>query len=67
MRTSECTVIKEIPETIDLSKNEERNRLSKLGEDIASKEHLHYEGYIAFTGSPYDVEHAKTTLFFDQS
>ena len=65
MQTSECTAIKELSETINLSKEEERNRLSLLGENIASKEHLHYEGYIAFTGSPYDVEHAKTTLFFD--
>jgi|GEM_PF-904728 len=65
MRTSECTVIKEIKDPINLTKNEERKRLELIGNDIASKDHLHYEGYIAYTDSPYSVEKAKITLFFD--
>ncbi len=65
MQTNECTVIKEIPETVDLSKKEERTKLEELGNKIASQEKLHYEGYIAFTDTPYSIDHAKTTLFFD--
>lgn len=65
MQTSECTVIKEVPETINLKIPEERTKLASLGENIASKEGLHYEGYIAYTDSPYSIEHAKLTLFFD--
>jgi hypothetical protein len=65
MRTSECTVIKEITDTINLTKNDERKRLERIGNDIASKDNLHYEGYIAYTDSPYSVEKAKITLFFD--
>jgi len=65
MRTSECTVIKEIPDTINLTSIEERNKLELIGNDIASKDRLHYEGYIAYTDSPYSVEKAKITLFFD--
>jgi len=65
MHTSECSVIAEVPETIDLTKEDERKKIDQLGSTIASKEHLHYEGYIAFTDAPYSVDHAKTTLFFD--
>lgn len=65
MHTNECTVIKEVPETVDLTKKAERTKLEKLGNKIARQEKLHYEGYIAFTDAPYSVDHAKTTLFFD--
>jgi hypothetical protein len=65
MQTSECTVIKELPDTINLTREEERKKLEKIGNDIATKEHLHYEGYIAYTDTPYSVTKAKTTLFFD--
>ena len=65
METHDCAVIKEVPETIDLTKKEERKRLETLGKKIARREKLHYEGYIAFTDVPYSVDHAKTTLFFD--
>ncbi len=65
MQTSECTVIKEVPETVNLISSDERKKLDDLGQQIASKEHLHYEGYIAFTEEPYSVDKAKTTLFFD--
>ena len=65
MQTSDCAVIKEVPETVNLASTEERKKLDELGNQIASQEHLHYEGYIAFTDTPYSVDHAKTTLCFD--
>jgi hypothetical protein len=65
MQTSDCAVIKEVPETVNLASAEERKKLDELGNQIASQEHLHYEGYIAFTDVPYSVDHAKTTLCFD--
>ncbi|MBN2057560.1 MAG: hypothetical protein JW782_02020 [Candidatus Saganbacteria bacterium] len=65
MHTNECSVIKELPDTIDLTKTEERKKLDQIGLQIASREKLHYEGYIAFTDAPYSIDHAKTTLFFD--
>jgi len=65
MQTSDCAVIKEVPETVNLASIEERKKLDELGNQIASQEHLHYEGYIAFTDTPYSVDHAKTTLCFD--
>ncbi|MFH1683329.1 MAG: hypothetical protein ABIA67_00455 [Candidatus Margulisiibacteriota bacterium] len=65
MHTNECSVIAEVPETIDLTKEEERKKLNELGNKIAGQEKLHYEGYIAFTDTPYSIDHAKTTLCFD--
>ena len=65
MQTSECSVIKEVPFTVNLAHKEEREKLDALGEKIATEEHLHYEGYIVFTDVPYSVENAKPTLFFN--
>ncbi len=65
MRTSECSVIKELPETFNLTLKEERNKVANLGETIATKEGLHYEGYLAYTEAPYSVEKAKLTLLFN--
>ncbi|MFH1362472.1 MAG: hypothetical protein ABIH69_07500 [bacterium] len=65
MQTSDCSVISEVPETVDLTSDEERKKLDQLGTEIAQKEHLHYEGYVAYTDAPYSMDHAKTTLFFD--
>jgi hypothetical protein len=65
MQTSDCSVIKELPDTVNLTKEEERKKIEEIGKNIASKEHLHYEGYIAYTDTPYSVTKAKTTLFFD--
>ncbi|MFH1542169.1 MAG: hypothetical protein ABIE84_03660 [bacterium] len=62
---NDCSVIKEVPTLINLASSEDRHHLDDLGLQIAAKEHLHYEGYIAVTDTPYSVEHAKTTLFFD--
>ncbi len=65
MHTSECTVMKKVPDPVNLTSAEERKKLDQLGESIASSEHLHFEGYIACTQEPYSVSKAKTTLFFD--
>lgn len=65
MLTSECSVIKEVPFTINLAHKEERKKLDELGEAIARQENLRYEGYIVYTDVPYSVENAKPTLFFN--
>lgn len=65
MRTSECSVKKELPFTVNLVSKEERKNLEQLGKKIAVKIGLHYEGYNACTIDPYSVEKAKPTLFFN--
>ncbi|PIS29641.1 hypothetical protein COT42_04930 [Candidatus Saganbacteria bacterium CG08_land_8_20_14_0_20_45_16] len=65
MQTSDCSVIVNVPETIDLLDPASRKNLDLVGSEIAQKEHLHYEGYVAFTDEPYSLHQAKTTLFFD--
>jgi hypothetical protein len=65
MRTSECSVKKELPFTINVIHKEERDKLDQLGKEIAVKEGLHYEGYTVYTAEPYSIEKAKPTLFFD--
>ncbi|MBU1026930.1 MAG: hypothetical protein KKA31_04295 [Candidatus Margulisbacteria bacterium] len=65
MHTSECSVIKELPKTVNLASTKERKQLDELGKKIASQENLHYEGYVAFTDAPYSLDQAKATLFFD--
>ena len=65
MYANECSAIKELPDPINLSNDEERKRLDELGNQIASQEKLHYEGYIAFTDTPYSISKAKTTLCFN--
>jgi len=65
MQTSECSVVAEAPFLVDLAHEEGRKKIKSLGEKLAAQRHLHYEGYIAFTDTPYDIEHARTTLFFN--
>ena len=65
MRTSECSVKKELPFTINITLKEERDKLNLLGEEIAGKKGLHYEGYTVYTAEPYSIEKAKPTLFFN--
>jgi len=65
MQTNECSVIKEVPFTVNLTHQDEVEKLNQMGESVAAKEHLHYEGYIVFTDVPYSVEKAKPTLFFN--
>lgn len=65
MRTSECSVKKELPFTVNLSHKEERDNLDQIGNKIAVEIGLHYEGYTAETTEPYSLEKAKLTLFFN--
>jgi len=65
MRTSECTIKKVLPFTIDVTLQEEREKLDKMGNEIAAKEGLHYEGYSVHTVEPYSIRQAKPTLYFD--
>ncbi len=65
MQTSECSVMSEVPFLVDLAHEAGRKKLKDLGEKLALQQHLHYEGYIAYTDAPYDLEHAKTSLFFN--
>ena len=65
MRTSECSVKKVLPFTVNVILHEERQKLEKMGQEIAAKEGLHYEGYSVITAEPYSVENAKPTLYFD--
>ncbi|NQT29043.1 MAG: hypothetical protein HQ596_00580 [Candidatus Saganbacteria bacterium] len=65
MQTNECSVIQELPDPINLTLEDERKKIDELGKRIASQKHLHYEGYIAYTDTPYSIREAKTTLFFD--
>jgi hypothetical protein len=65
MQVNECCVEKVLPFLVNLSLPEEREKLDRLGNEIASQEGLHYEGYFASTIEPYDLEHAKAALFFN--
>ena len=65
MRTSECAVKKVLPFTINVTCQEEREKLDQLGSEIAAKEGLRYEGYSACTTEPYSIKNAKPTLYFD--
>lgn len=65
IKTSECSAIKEVPFTINLTLEEERKKLDELGKSIAAEEKLNYEGYIVYTEEPYSIEKAKPTLFFN--
>ena len=65
MRTSECYAKKELPFTINIVIDDERKKLDSLGQEIASKEGLNYEGYTVTTLEPYSLDKAKAILFFN--
>jgi len=65
MRTSECAVKKVLPFTVNVVRLEEREKLNQIGQEIASKEGVHYQGYSVITQEPYSIEQAKATLYFD--
>jgi hypothetical protein len=65
MLAHECSAVKELPETFNLVIADDRTNLAKLGELIAVREGLHFEGYVAYTDTPYSVENAKITLCFN--
>lgn len=57
----------ELPETVNILSAEERKSLEALGQQIASKEGYHYEGYAAYTEVPYSLKHAKAFLYFEKA
>jgi len=65
MRVAECVREMILPEAINVSLAEEREKLNRLGSEIADREGLHYEGFTAVTIEPYSIEHAKTVLYFN--
>lgn len=65
MRTSECAVKKVLPFTVNVVRLEEREKLNQIGQEIASKEGIHYQGYSVITQEPYSIEQAKATLYFN--
>ena len=65
MRTSDCALKKVLPFTIDVTHKEEREKLDQLGNELAVKEGLHYEGYSLCTTDPYSINQAKPVLYFD--
>lgn len=64
VRTSECAVKKVLPFTVNVVRPEEREKLNRLGQEIAAQENLKYEGYSVITQEPYSIEQAKATLYF---
>jgi len=65
MRASECARKIVLPSTINITLQEEREKLNRIGNEIAAKEGLRYEGYSVSTIEPYSIEKAKPTLYFD--
>ena len=65
MQVSECSIKKELTYTVNILHKEERDKLDRIGEEIAAKEKLHYEGYYVNTVEPYSLEKAKPILFFN--
>lgn len=65
MRIAECFGNRVLPFTVNVTRPDEREKLNRLGNEIAVKEGLHYEGYSVVTIDPYTIENAKATLYFD--
>ena len=65
MQVSECSLIKQLPFTIDIHHQEELDGLNQMGKELANKEGLQYEGYYLSTIEPYSLAQARPTLFFN--
>lgn len=59
-----CPIKKELPFTINISLKEDRDKLDQLGQAIADREEIRYEGYSVSTTAPYSVDKGLPTLFF---
>lgn len=62
---NQCPMKMRAPFTINVLSQAEREKLANLGQEIAVKKNVHFEGYILDTQEPYALDHAKATLFFD--
>ena len=65
MKIAECFGNRVLPFTVNVTRPEEREKLNRLGSEIARREGVHYEGYTVVTVEPYTIEKAKATLYFD--
>ncbi|HVN66931.1 MAG TPA: hypothetical protein VMT55_01040 [Candidatus Sulfotelmatobacter sp.] len=65
MRVAECVREMILPNTVDVTVSEEREKLNRLGSEIAVKEGFHFEGYTAATIEPYSLQNAKAVLYFN--
>ena len=50
--------------TVDITKPEDREKLEKMGMDIAKKHGIGFEGYSVYTAAPHSVHDAVPTLYF---
>jgi hypothetical protein len=65
MRIAECFGKRVLPFPVDVTRPEDRDKLNRIGYEIAAQEGLHYEGYTAVTVEPYSIKQAKAILYFD--
>jgi hypothetical protein len=65
MRVAECVREMILPETVNVSLSAEREKLNRLGSEVAARAGVNYEGYTAVTIEPYSLEHAKAVLYFN--
>jgi len=62
---SVCTYKKELPFTINIAQPQDREIVEKIGQVLAQKSGLNYEGYGVCTVEPYSLEKARPILYFD--
>lgn len=65
MRVSECGREMILSYTVNVTRPEERKQLDTLGNAIATRQGLKYEGYNVSTIEPYTIEKAKAVLYFN--
>lgn len=65
MRVSECAGEVILPFTVNTIRQNELKKLELLGDKIAKKEGVHFEGYSVWTAEPYSLEEAKPFLYFN--
>jgi len=61
---TDCTLRKDVPFLVNACRPEDREKLERLGQDLAQKEGFRFEGYSLCTLEPYSIDKAKATLFF---
>jgi hypothetical protein len=65
MRVSECARRVVLRSPTNVTRLEERKKIDQLGQEIAVREGMHYEGYSVSVAEPYSLEQAKTVLYFN--
>ena len=64
MPVSECAGKIVLPFTVDVIRPEEREKLNRLGTEIAAREGVRFKGYSVVMVEPYSVNNAKPILYF---